>query len=66
MTQPSSTVVDLPPNTTPSVTNPHALKSDEVLSGLRSQRDGLSGAEAAERLKAVGQIGSQPRPKRGR
>ena len=65
MTQPSSTAVDLPPNITPSVTNPHALKSDEVLSGLRSQRDGLSGTEGAERLKAVGPNRLPAPPKEG-
>src|SRR6516162_11807637 len=65
MTQPSSTVVDLPPNTTPSVTNPHALKSDEVLSGLRGHHDGLSGTEAANRLKAVGPNRLPAPPKEG-
>ena len=44
MTQPSSTAIDLPSNATPSVTDPHALKSDEALSALRSQREGLSTA----------------------
>ncbi|MBV8586832.1 MAG: cation-transporting P-type ATPase [Verrucomicrobia bacterium] len=38
----------------PTVSDPYALQANEVLSGLRSQRDGLSGTEAADRLKAVG------------
>jgi magnesium-transporting ATPase (P-type) len=47
------------------VTNPHALKSEEVLNELRSQRDGLSGAEAAERLKAAGPNRLPAPPKEG-
>jgi hypothetical protein len=52
MTQTSSTSVDLTANTTASVSDPHALQADAVLSGLQSHRDGLSGAEAADRLKS--------------
>ena len=65
MTQPSSAVVDPSPNTTLSVTDPYALKPEEVLSGLRSQRDGLSGTEAADRLKAVGPNRLPAPPKEG-
>ena len=65
MTQPSSAVVDPSPNTNLSVTDPYALKSEEVLSGLRSQRDGLSGTEVADRLKAVGPNRLPAPPKEG-
>ena len=65
MTQPSNVVAGPAPNTTLSVTDPHALKSDEVLSGLRSQRDGLSDAEAADRLKVVGPNRLPAPPKEG-
>jgi magnesium-transporting ATPase (P-type) len=41
------------------------LQADEVLSGLRSQRDGLSGTEAADRLKAVGPNRLPAPPKEG-
>src|SRR5438093_4331214 len=67
MTQPSSTPVDFTANTTttPSVNDPHALQADEVLSGLRSQRGGLSAAEAADRLKVVGSNRLPAPPKEG-
>ncbi|MBV9875666.1 MAG: cation-transporting P-type ATPase [Verrucomicrobia bacterium] len=56
MTQPSSTSVELAGNTVPvlAVSDPFALQADDVLNTLRSNRDGLSGAEAADRLKATG------------
>jgi magnesium-transporting ATPase (P-type) len=65
MTQTSSTSVDLTANTTASVSDPHALQTDAVLSGLQSHRDGLSGAEAADRLKAVGPNRLPAPPKEG-
>ena len=65
MTQTSSTSVDLTANTTASVSDPHALQADAVLSGLQSHRDGLSGAEAADRLKAVGRNRLPAPPKEG-
>jgi magnesium-transporting ATPase (P-type) len=65
MTQPSSASVDVAPTTTPTVSDPHALPADEVLSGLRGQRDGLSAAEAADRFKAVGPNRLPAPPKEG-
>jgi magnesium-transporting ATPase (P-type) len=65
MTQPSSASVDVAPTTTPTVSDPHALPAGEVLSGLRGQRDGLSAAEAADRLKAVGPNRLPAPPKEG-
>lgn len=56
MTQPSSTSVELAGNTVPvpAVSDPFALQADDVLNTLRSHRDGLSGTEAVDRLKALG------------
>src|SRR6516165_846031 len=65
MSETPSSLVNLSANRAPTVSDPHALKSDEVLSGLRSQRDGLSGAEAADRLKAVGPNRLPAAPKEG-
>ncbi|MGA8658458.1 MAG: HAD-IC family P-type ATPase, partial [Chthoniobacterales bacterium] len=65
MSQPSSTSVNLAAETTPSVTDPYALQADDVLSGLQSHRDGLSGAEADNRLKTVGPNRLPAPPKEG-
>src|SRR5215472_8560020 len=56
MTQPSSTSVELAGTAVPvpAVSDPFALQADDVLNNLRSNRDGLSGAEAADRIKALG------------
>src|SRR6516162_9227082 len=65
MTQSSSTSVELPANAVPMVSDPYAQQADDVLNTLRSHRDGLSGAEAAERLKAIGPNRLPARPKEG-
>src|SRR5271165_5677305 len=41
-------------NTSVSVSDPHALPTDDVLNKVQSQRDGLTTAEAVGRLKTVG------------
>ncbi|MBV8813221.1 MAG: HAD-IC family P-type ATPase, partial [Verrucomicrobia bacterium] len=65
MSETSSTPVELPANTVPAVSDPYALPADNVLSTLRSHRDGLSGSEAADRLKAVGPNRLPAAPKEG-
>ena len=57
--------VDRASNSSPSVSDAHALQADDVLNKLRSRRDGLSAAEAAERLKAVGPNRLPAPPKEG-
>src|SRR5271166_32797 len=52
-------------NTSVSVSDPHALPTDDVLNKVRSQRDGLTAAEAAERLKTVGPNRLPAPPKEG-
>jgi hypothetical protein len=54
MSQTSSTSVGLASNATRGVSDAHALPADDVLNTLGSDQDGLSGAEAANRLKTVG------------
>ena len=65
MSQTSSALSNVAANTAPSVSDPHALQATDVLNGLRSRRDGLSGAEAADRLKAVGPNRLPAPPKEG-
>jgi magnesium-transporting ATPase (P-type) len=57
--------VDFASNSALSVTDPYALQADDVLNTLRTKLDGLSGAEAAERLKAVGPNRLPAPPKEG-
>lgn len=52
-------------NSNISVSDPHALPADDVLNTLRSDRDGLSAAEATNRLKAVGPNRLPAPPKEG-
>jgi magnesium-transporting ATPase (P-type) len=52
-------------NTSFSVVDSHALPVDDVLSSVQSRRDGLTAAEAAERLKAVGRNQLPAPPKEG-
>src|SRR5208282_5550850 len=65
MSQTANPSVDRASNASPSVSDPHALPADNVLSTLESRRDGLSAAEAAERLKAVGPNRLPAPPKEG-
>ena len=65
MSQTSNTSVDLASDTSLSVSDPHALQADDVLNSLRSQPDGLSAAEAANRLKTVGPNRLPAPPKEG-
>ena len=67
MTQPSSTSVELAGNTVPvpAVSDPFALQADDVLNTLRSHPDGLSGTEAADRLKTLGPNRLPAPPKEG-
>jgi magnesium-transporting ATPase (P-type) len=65
MDQTSSPSIELPSSSSLSVSDPHAEQSDDVLTKLRSQRDGLSAAEAANRLKTVGQNRLPAPPKEG-
>ena len=65
MSQTSSASFNFAAYTAPTVSDPHALRPEDVLNGLRSRRDGLSGAEAADRLKAVGPNRLPAPPKEG-
>ncbi len=58
--------MNLAPDISLSVTTPYALPVDDILNQLRSHRDGLSGAEAADRIKAVGFNRLPAPPKEGR
>ncbi|MBV9300122.1 MAG: cation-transporting P-type ATPase [Verrucomicrobia bacterium] len=61
----STSTIDLAAKATPLVSEPHTLQADEVVSGLRSHRDGLSSAEAVDRLKAFGANRLPAPPKEG-
>src|SRR5208283_2492739 len=65
MSQTSSASFNVAANTAPSVSDPHALQANDVMNGLGSRRDGLSAAEAADRLKAVGPNRLPAPPKEG-
>ena len=65
MDQTSSPSVELPSSSSLSVSDPHALQADDVLSKLQSQRDGLSAAEAGNRLQTVGPNRLPAPPKEG-
>jgi magnesium-transporting ATPase (P-type) len=65
MTQTSNTSVNLVSNTPLNVSNPHALPAEDVLNKLRGQQDGLTAAEAGDRLKAVGPNQLPAPPKEG-
>jgi magnesium-transporting ATPase (P-type) len=65
MSLPSNASVNLAPDASLSVTEPYALRADDVLKKLRSQQDGLSGDEAANRLKVVGRNRLPAPPKKG-
>src|SRR5260221_4636586 len=65
MSKTANTSVNLASETSVSVSDPHAMRADDVLEKMRSQRDGLSGAEAANRLTAVGPNRLPEPPKEG-
>jgi len=65
MTQTSTASVNLVSNTPVNVSNPHALPAEDVLNKLGGQRDGLTAAEAADRLKVVGPNQLPAPPKEG-
>jgi len=65
MTQTSNASVNLVSNMPVSVSNPHALPAEDVLNKLGGQRDGLTAAEAADRLKVVGPNQLPAPPKEG-
>jgi magnesium-transporting ATPase (P-type) len=65
MSRTSNASVNLAPDASLSVTEPYALKADDVLKKLRSQQDGLLGDEAANRLKVVGPNRLPAPPKEG-
>jgi magnesium-transporting ATPase (P-type) len=65
MSQTLNTSVNLTSETSVSISDPHALRADDVLEKMRSQRDGLSAAEAANRLTAVGPNRLPEPPKEG-
>src|SRR5260221_4582090 len=65
MSQTANTSVNLAAETSVSVSDLHAMRADDVLEKMRSQRDGLSGAEAANRLTAVGPNRLPEPPKEG-
>src|SRR5258708_3572562 len=65
MSQTANTSVNLASETSVSVSDPQAMRADDVLEKMRSQRDGLSGAEAANRLTAVGPNRLPEPPKEG-
>ena len=65
MNQTTSPSVDFASNSSLSVTDPHGLQADEVLNTLRTKLDGLSAAEAADRLKSVGPNQLPAPPKEG-
>jgi magnesium-transporting ATPase (P-type) len=61
----SHPVVSQSPASGVRVEQPHALPADEVLSALRSGPDGLTAAEAARRLEAIGPNRLPDSPKEG-
>jgi magnesium-transporting ATPase (P-type) len=61
----SQTSSPSPSNTALSVSDPYALQAAEVLDTLRGNREGLTTAEAADRLKAVGPNRLPEPPKEG-
>ena len=65
MNQTSNTSVNLALNTPVNVSNPHALPAEDVLEQMGGQRDGLTAAEAADRLKTVGPNQLPAPPKEG-
>ncbi|MBV8414930.1 MAG: HAD-IC family P-type ATPase, partial [Verrucomicrobia bacterium] len=65
MDQTSSPSVELPSSSSLSVSDPHALQADDVLSKLRSQANGLSASEATNRLQTVGPNRLPAPPKEG-
>jgi magnesium-transporting ATPase (P-type) len=65
MSQTANTSVNLASETSVSVSDPHAMRADEMLNNMGSQRDGLSAAEAAKRLTAVGPNRLPEPPKEG-
>jgi magnesium-transporting ATPase (P-type) len=65
MSQTANTSVNLASETSVSVSDPHAMRADEMLNNMGSQRDGLSAAEAANRLTAVGPNRLPEPPKEG-
>jgi magnesium-transporting ATPase (P-type) len=65
MSQTSITSASLASNAARSVSDPHALSADDVLNTLGSHQDGLSGAEASNRLKTVGPNRLPAPPKEG-
>ena len=65
MSQTANTSVNLASETSVSVSDPHAMRADDVLNKMGSQRDGLSAAEAANRLTAVGPNRLPEPPKEG-
>jgi magnesium-transporting ATPase (P-type) len=65
MSQASNASVNLTSDASFSVSDPHALSAEDVLNKLGSQQHGLSGDEAANRLKAVGPNRLPAPPKEG-
>ena len=65
MSETSNATVNLASDASLSVTDPYALKADDVLNQLRSHQEGLSGDEATDRLKAVGPNRLPAPPKEG-
>jgi magnesium-transporting ATPase (P-type) len=65
MSQTANTSVNLASETSVSVSDAHAMRADEMLNNMGSQRDGLSAAEAAKRLTAVGPNRLPEPPKEG-
>jgi magnesium-transporting ATPase (P-type) len=65
MSQASDALVSPTSAASLTVSDPYALQADDVLNSLRSHRDGLSGGEAADRLKAVGPNRLPAPPKEG-
>ena len=65
MSQSSNNAANRPANTSFSVGDPHALPAADVLNKVQSQPDGLTAAEAADRLKNVGPNELPAPPKEG-
>jgi len=65
MSQTSDPLVDLASDSSLSVSDPHALRADDVLNTLRSQPDGHSATEAANRMNTVGPNRLPAPPKEG-
>jgi magnesium-transporting ATPase (P-type) len=65
MSQTSNQVADLVSSTALTVSDPHALTADDVLNKVRSQRDGLTAVEAADRLNTLGPNQLPAPPKEG-